>query len=400
MFNKVLILSVDIGGGHTRAAGALQTAFDRLDAARDVHVVDTLEYINKLFRKLFLKIYFDVVRSAPELYGWFYERLNKPSQNQRMHSVFNKLNTRSILKLLDKVQPELVISTHPLPAGILSWLTETGRLGTRQAVVTTDFDVHSMWLVDHYEHYFVALDETKLYLEAVGIPASRVTATGIPIDPAFAENQDRGQARQELDLDPDLTTILVTGGSLGLGPIERLVQSLRHLAIPIQVVVICGYNEPLKASLEKVLCDCPPANHVKTICVGWTDRMHTYMSAADLVAGKTGGLTTSEALAKGLPFLVVNPIQGQEQRNADHLLEECAAIRCNSFPVLAHKVEQLLSDKERLARMRANARRLARPHAAFDVVRKLLEIQAGRSSPVPRAARSVPDAIYSLPQHK
>jgi processive 1,2-diacylglycerol beta-glucosyltransferase len=400
MFNSVLILAVDIGGGHTRAARALEAAFRRLGAAHEVYVVDTLEYINKLFRKLFLKIYFDMVRNAPELYGWFYEHLNRPSQNQGLHGIFDKLNTRSILKLLDKTQPELVISTHPLPAGIISWLTEKGRITARHAVVTTDFDVHSMWLVDHYEHYFVALDETKLHLETIGIPASKVTATGIPIDPAFAEDQDRAEARRELDLDPDLTTLLVTGGGLGLGPIERLVQSLQHLRAPAQVVVICGYNEPLKAGLEKVLCDCPPPSQVKTVCMGWTDRMHTYMSAADLIAGKTGGLTASEALAKGLPFLVVNPIQGQEQRNADHLLEECAAIRCNSFPVLAYKVEQLLGDRERLARMQANARRLGRPHAAFDVVCRLLEIQAGGSFTAPPSAQAAPEPVYSVPQHK
>jgi processive 1,2-diacylglycerol beta-glucosyltransferase len=388
MFNRVLILTVDIGGGHTRAGQALQAAFGRLDAAREVQVADTLEYINKLFRKLFLKIYFDIVRNAPELYGWFYERLNRSRQNQGVHGVFDKLNTRSILKLLAETQPDLVISTHPLPAGIISWLTETGRSTVPHVVVTTDFDVHSMWLVDHFQHYFVAIEETKLYLEAIGVPAHKVTATGIPIDPVFGENQDKAEARKELGLDPDLTTILVTGGSLGLGPMDRLVQSLQELRTAMQVVIVCGCNEPLRAGLEKTVCDCTATGRVRNICVGWTDRMDTYMSAADLIAGKTGGLTTSEALAKGLPFLVINPIQGQEQRNADHLLEECAAIRCNSFPVLAYKVGELLADKDRLARMQANARHLGRPHAAFDIVRKLLEIQADRLAIAPQAAEA------------
>ncbi len=397
MFNRVLILTVNIGGGHTRAAQALQAAFARLDAAREVHIVDTLEHINKLFRKLFLKIYFDMVKNAPELYGWFYEHLNKPRRNHGLHGIFDKLNTRSILKLLGKTQPELVISTHPLPAGIISWLIETNRVAAPHTVVTTDFDVHSMWLVDHYKHYFVALDETKLHLEAVGVPADKVTATGIPVDLAFAEHQDKAEARRELGLDPDLTTILVTGGSLGLGPIEQLVESLQHLKTPMQVAVICGYNEALKAGLEKIVCDCPSGKRVKTVCVGWTDRMHTYMSATDLIAGKTGGLTASEALAKGLPFLVVNPIQGQEQRNADHLLEECAAIRCNSFPVLAYKVEQLLGDKERLARMQASARRLGRPHAALDIVRKLLEIRTNSSSTAPHPAKTMPEPARGGP---
>jgi processive 1,2-diacylglycerol beta-glucosyltransferase len=375
MFDCVLILSVSIGGGHMRAAQALEKAFFQLDAAREVRIVDTLDYINKLFRKLFLKAYVDVIKSAPGLYGWFYEHFDTPWQNQGLLNVFEKLNTRPLLKLLEKVRPDLVICVHALPAGIISWLRERYRADVPQAIVTTDFDVHAMWLCDHYEHYFVALDETKLLLEALGVPANKVTATGIPIDPVFAEDWDKAEARKALHLDPDLATILVTGGSLGLGPMEQLMRALQQLKTPMQIVAVCGRNEPLKATIDQILCD-RPGGPVKMVCIGWTDQMHMYMVAADLVAGKTGGLTASEALASGLPFLVVNPIQGQEQRNADHLLEECAAIRCNNLPVLAYKVEQLLGDRERLARMQANARRLSRPRAAFDIVRKLAEIRA------------------------
>jgi len=106
--------------------------------------------------------------------------------------------------------------------------------------------------------------------------------------------------------------------------------------------------------------------------------MDEYMSASDILVGKPGGLTTSEALSKGLVFVIVNPIPGQEERNSDHLLEEGVAIRCNNLPVLAYKVDQLLEDTERFQRMQVNARRLARPNAALDVVNKLLELTATR----------------------
>src|SRR5205807_6196606 len=104
-----------------------------------------------------------------------------------------------------------------------------------------------------------------------------------------------------------------------------------------------------------------------------------YMAAADLVVGKPGGLTTSEALARDLVYVIVSPIPGQEERNADHLLEEGAAIRCNNLPVLAYKIDRLLDDPARLAAMRANARRLARPHAAHDIVAKLLALKSEHS---------------------
>jgi processive 1,2-diacylglycerol beta-glucosyltransferase len=95
------------------------------------------------------------------------------------------------------------------------------------------------------------------------------------------------------------------------------------------------------------------------------------MAVADLLIGKPGGLTTSEALARGLPMVIVNSIPGQEERNADYLLEEGAAIRGNNLPALAWKLGRLLDDPARLTAMRSNAGRIARPHAARDVVATL-----------------------------
>jgi processive 1,2-diacylglycerol beta-glucosyltransferase len=104
--------------------------------------------------------------------------------------------------------------------------------------------------------------------------------------------------------------------------------------------------------------------------------MDEYMAAADFMLGKPGGLTTSEALAKGLVLVIVNPIPGQEERNSDHLLEEGVAIRCNNLPALAHKIDRLLDDPQRLAVMRENVSRMARPRAAREIVSKLLSLRA------------------------
>ena len=95
------------------------------------------------------------------------------------------------------------------------------------------------------------------------------------------------------------------------------------------------------------------------------------MSAADLIVGKPGGLTTSEAMAKNLIFVVVNPIPGQEERNSDHLLEKGCAIKCNNLPTLAYKIDSLLTDKKRFGQMRENVAKFARPHASRDIVADL-----------------------------
>jgi processive 1,2-diacylglycerol beta-glucosyltransferase len=116
----------------------------------------------------------------------------------------------------------------------------------------------------------------------------------------------------------------------------------------------------------------PGGGNVTIKVIGFTSEMHELMAAADLLVGKPGGLTTSEALARGLALVVVNPIPGQEERNADHLLEQGAAIRCNNLPVIAWKIDRLLDDPARLSTMQERARRLGRPGAASEIADALL----------------------------
>jgi processive 1,2-diacylglycerol beta-glucosyltransferase len=376
-FNKVLILSASAGAGHMRAADAVERAFKLTGAASEVKHIDTLQYTNKLFRHLYSKAYIDLVNKSPELLGWFYDHLDKPWKNERRRLALDKLNTRPFVKMLEAYRPDITVCTHFLPAEIISWLRAKGRVSFRQAVVVTDFDVHAMWLCHHFEQYFVALDETREHLLRLGIPAAGVTASGIPIDPVFAEPKDKLAMRARHGLRPDVTTILVSAGGFGVGPVEHMLESLAGMKHPAQIVALCGRNAELKSRLESAAARLPPSHHVSIKPIGFTTEMDEYMSAADILLGKPGGLTTSEALAKGLVFVIVNPIPGQEERNSDHLLENGVAIRCNNLPVLAYKLDRLLDDPARFASMQAGARRMARPDAARGVVKKLLELRQG-----------------------
>jgi processive 1,2-diacylglycerol beta-glucosyltransferase len=377
MFNKVLVLSASAGAGHIRAAQAVERAFIKTGAAREVRHIDTLEYTNKIFRRLYSKAYLEMVNKMPDVLGWLYDHLDKPWKNERRRLAFDKLNTRPFVKMLKKHRPDIVVCTHFLPAEIISWLKAKERITSRQAIVVTDFDVHAMWLCHHYEQYFVALDETREHMERLGIPADKLTVTGIPIDPVFAEAKDRQEMRRKHGLRPDRWTILVSAGGFGVGPIEHLMESLLQLKHPAQVVVICGRNEELKERIERLTASSRGASQVAVTALGYTTEMDEYMAAADIVLGKPGGLTTSEALAKGLVFVIVNPIPGQEERNSNHLLEEGVAIRCNNLPVLAYKIDRLLDDPSRFASMQANSLRLARPRAAQEIIAKLLSLDEG-----------------------
>src|SRR6266498_3327079 len=177
-------------------------------------------------------------------------------------------------------------------------------------------------------------------------------------------------------LAPDRTTILLSSGGFGVGSVDALIASLFTLQHSAQILAICGRNgrnEDLKERLTKLTAGINPDTTVIVKPVGYTREMEELMAASDLVLGKPGGLTTSEALAKGLVFVIVNPIPGQEERNSDQLLEAAAAIRCNNLPTLAYKLDRLLADPARFASMQANAHGMARPNAARDIVEKVAE---------------------------
>jgi processive 1,2-diacylglycerol beta-glucosyltransferase len=371
MLKRVLILSVSAGAGHIRAAQAIEKAFLELKAAEEVRNIDTLEYTNTVFHQLYSKAYIEIVNKTPELFDWFYEHFDKPWQNEHRRLAFDKLNAGPFVKMLEEYQPDIAVCTHFLPAEIISWLKAKKKVKTPQAIVITDFDLHAFWLCHHFEHYFVALEETKAHLIELGVSLDKITVSGIPIDPVFAEHKNKKKMRQLHNLEADLPTILVSAGGFGIGPVEKLTQSLTKMHKKAQIIVICGKNTELKDKVEEFVKNPPFDTVVRFHSVGYTDQMDTYMAASDLILGKTGGLTTSEALAKGLGFIVVDPIPGQEQRNADHLLEEGVAIKCNNWPVLAYKIDKLLDEPEHLAQMQFKARKLARPSAAHDIVEKL-----------------------------
>ena len=376
MLKRVLLLSASAGAGHVRAAQALEKAFQEIGEAsgeqREVQHLDVLNYTNKVFRNLYSKAYIDLVNKMPEVPGWFYDKLDKPWKNERRRLALDKLNTRPLVKLLRQYQPDLIVCTHFLPAEIVSWLRAKERLTSRQVIVVTDFDVHAMWLVHHYEHYFVAIDEARVYLEALGIPAEKITVSGIPIDPVFAQLKDKQKLRTKHGLSADRTTILLSAGGFGVGSVDALIAALMPLQHRAQIVAICGRNDELKERLSREASQLKPDATVLVKPFGYTTEMDELMTASDLVLGKSGGLTTCEALAKGLVFVIVNPIPGQEERNSDHLLEAGVGIRSNNLPTLAYKLDRLLADPDRFATMQQNSRRMARPNAAKEIVQYLI----------------------------
>ena len=372
---RVLLLSASSGAGHVRAAQALEKAFAaRGDCA--VRHIDAIEYVSKLFQRAYDKSYISMVRSAPELMGVLYDRTDQPWQHPRRRLALDRLNSQPMIRMLKHAQPDLCVATHFLPAEIIAWLIAKKKLNAKNAIVVTDYDVHAMWLCRTVGRYYVAIPEAAEYLAGIGVPREIVRVTGIPIDPLFAVPLDRAAARAALHLDAKSPVLLLSAGGYGIGPLEQLVRDLLSLQKPWQLVAIAGKSEKMKKRLDEIAraAGTLPNGFARLVPVGFTTQMDQYMAAADLLVGKAGGLTTSEALARHLPMALIEPIPGQEFRNADHLLEAGAAIRCNNLPAAAWKISQLLDNPLRMEKMRSASARMARPAAAADIAEDSLRL--------------------------
>jgi processive 1,2-diacylglycerol beta-glucosyltransferase len=316
-----------------------------------------------------------MVNHLPHVYGHFYEKLEQAAPDgknfsDRWRVFLEKCNLRKFTRLLVDSPWDLIINTHFLSAEIVASLRRGGKIRTPQVNAITDFEPHRMWVTQPCDRYFTATREAHLYLQYRGVAAGDIFITGIPIHPNFAASKDREECLRKHGIRDDRPIILQLSGGFGVGPVEKIAQALLSMPTPIQLVVVAGKNEPLRQRLEKM----PVPEHQRVKVYGFTQEIDELMHLADLVVSKPGGLTTSEALASGAVMVILDPTPGQETHNCDYLLENGAAIRVSHESMLADKVNVLLLDRPRLETLRANVRRIGKPRAAFDVVKRSLEL--------------------------
>jgi len=369
---KILVISASVGAGHLRAAQAVELALKQLAPDADVRNVDVLTLSSAAFRKVYGEAYLDFVNKAPHVLGFFYDLMDRPkkanSKRDALRLAVEKFNLKKFCDLIECERWDVVVNAHFLPPEIIRSLKKSGKLKLPQVTVVTDFDAHSLWVNDPQDQYCCATSEAGVYLETLGVPRDHVTVTGIPIHPVFSKPRDRGECLKAHGLKGDRPVVLQLAGGFGVGPIEKLYRAILSIEEPLEVVAVSGRNEKLKAQLEAV--DVPTRHRAKVM--GFTDKIDELMEAADVVVTKPGGLTSSEVLARGAAMAIVNPIPGQESRNSDYLLEHGAAIKINNAATLPHKLGELLGDSKRLETLKRNARRIAKPQAAFDVARLAL----------------------------
>ena len=370
---KVLILSIKAGAGHLRAAAALEAVFRERYPRVEVKHVEALEYTHPTFQKSFTKTYEKLATDLPSVWGYIYGKMEqKPveSKTKRLVALFDRMNSRPIVKLAREFNPDRIICTHYFPAETLAAQRRKGKLDAPISVTLTDYDIHTLWIQKGVDQYFVATDEMAYALQTKGVGDAKVTVTGIPIVPVFSKRYpSKRTMRRQLGLRVEPPTVLVAAGGFGLIKVDQTVATLAGTIADVQLIALAGRNEELLKSLTAVAESHPG----KVVPFGFVDNMHALMAASDFIVTKCGGLTSSECLAMGLPMVIVKPIPGQEERNSDFLLESGAAVRANSAAHLVYKVQKLLSDEKLLARMRTATRRIARPRAAYDIAAEVMK---------------------------
>lgn len=372
---KILVFYASYGGGHLSAAKSIVKCINDNYPDSEVEMIDCVKYVNKALDKVTTAAYREMAKKAP----WAWEKVYYKSQSgalAKISNTSNKIMAVKIAKLFKEFKPDLVISTHPFGSQMTSYLKKKGKTSCTLATIMTDFAPHDQWLVgsENVDYFFVSNEDMKQTIcNSENILSEKIFVTGIPISDRFLQEYNKEEIYNEFNLDKTKKTILFFGGGeFGLGK-DKTVQILRDLAqssFDVQVVAIAGKNEKLKLAFEEVV----KQNHKETSIkvLPFTDKVPQLMSISDLVITKPGGLTTSESLASSLPIIVINPIPGQEEENAEFLENSGVAIWLRKNMSSKEVLTQVLENNEKLNLMKENAIKISRRNSTKDICNILL----------------------------
>lgn len=370
---KILILTVKAGAGHLRAAQAMEAIFRERYPEIEVKLVDCLEYTNAAFKSAYIDGYKLVAGNLPSLWGRMYESMEESSSEgyrKKLLGLFDKLNSQPLRKMVTDYKPDAILCTHFFPLEALSRRRIGKKIATQFHTILTDFDIHPMWIHSITDQYYVSSPEMVYALKSECKCPTPIQISGIPVFPEFSQKYPpKEEMRKKLNIDIGKPTILLAAGGYGLIPLEEIVPALAEEIKDAQFLIIAGKNKTLQGNLQKLAK--PFGERVKIL--GFVNNIHEYMAACEFIITKSGGLTTSECLAMGLPMLIIKPIPGQEERNATFMLEKGAAVLAHTPLHLIYKTKQLLEDRDKLNRMSRAALECAKPNSAQEIADNIVK---------------------------
>jgi 1,2-diacylglycerol 3-beta-galactosyltransferase len=362
---RILILIADAGYGHRSAAKAVAAALKEQygeDCITSIENPLDSERAPAPLRSS-QEDYDRVVRNMPNLYQLGYQISDAPLSSAVIERAFTVMLYEAVRETVERCQPDAIVAVHPYYAAPLTALSAIRKLHIPLITVVTDLaTVHRIWFNNEADYCLVPTQAVYDLALENDLPAEKVRMVGIPVNPAIA-NEQRAPAdiRAELGWNRDLKTVLAIGSKRVVHLLE-LLNVLNHSGLPLQLVVVAGGNDDLYSALQRIEW------HRPTHLYNFVDNLPTMMRAADMVLAKPGGLTTTESLAAGLPMLLFDPIPGQETGNVDYVVVGGAGdLITGPVHLLETAFHWLDKDGALLAERAANARKLGKPRAAYDV---------------------------------
>ena len=290
---KIMLLTAATGGGHIRAANAVE-AYIRENTSWEVQNVDCLKAVGRLLDKTVCDSYLFMAKKAPMLFGRLYKRTNKENRFSSLVPKLSGLFSNLLYPAIASYEPDVIITTHPFATEMVAALKDDGLVAAPLICIITDYGAHRAYIAESVDSYVVASEDMVPELMDFGVPKEKIHPFGIPVHGEFFDRQDQAQLLKGLDLDPSLPTLLFMAGSFGVSNIIKLYRDLAETQVKMQIIVITGRNQKLFDAFEKEIAENPG---IPTRLLFFTDEVEKYMHAADLLVTKPGGLTVSEALA-------------------------------------------------------------------------------------------------------
>lgn len=367
MDKKVVVLYASVGGGHFKAAEAVKNYILENKPNCKVEMLDALKYTNKTIDKIVVKSYVNMARYSPELWGDIYKLSAKQYSVANFSNAVQKLLSLKLVKFFKQEKPDIIVSTHPFITEMCAVLKKKGQINAKLNVIITDYASHRFWELkpEFIDNYFVANSEMKYSMIYNGIDAEKIHVTGIPVSPAFLKEYDKEKIYNDFGLDKNKKTALIFGGGeYGLSNIKAFYNGLLELNEDIQIVTVAGK----RVKSQKMFAELAANSNKKVIILGYTNQVPELMQIADLVVSKPGGLTTTEILTSQIPFAIINPIPGQEEENAEFLLNNGAAVRIFDAKKTKPFLDNLLSDELRIENMKKMQAHIAKPNSTQHIV--------------------------------
>jgi processive 1,2-diacylglycerol beta-glucosyltransferase len=297
---------------------------------------------------------------------------------QHLQGLLHRYQAGKLQRLLETTRPDVIVCTQAYPCGVVADFKKHHGVRIPLVGVLTDYAPHLYWFHDTVDIYVVPSESVKQRFVTRGVSADRVQVLGIPIDLQFLQPSDRDATARQFGLDPTAPIILIMGGGGGFGQLREIISSLDHLPYGCQLVVLTGTNRSLLAWLQR-----QRFRH-RMVALGYTQDVSKLMDLAMLLVSKPGGLTASEALAKHVPLVIVNPIPGQEAYNARFLLSQGAAVQAGSATTVRQTVRDLFDNPEQLETLRRRSAELAHPNAALDVASLVMRLARRYAAEAPQ----------------